>query len=134
MDKCIADLEHATHVVVLASKVGIDLFNADPVPASRYNELVHNFVLDAVKAASLLYKKAYNVTYYSTSEVYGSLPSKDAVITECTPYSFIQNNDRYLYSYVKHKAETDYFKLSFAHPETVSCIKIVHPFNVYGKN
>ena len=133
INKCVDDLKDATHVVVLASKIGIELFNADPISASKYNSLIHNFIIDAIKAASKLYQKSYNVTYYSTSEVYGSLKNKDEVITEHTPYSFIQNNDRYLYSYVKHQAETDYFKLNYEHPEIVSSIKIVHPFNIYGK-
>lgn len=133
MHRCVEDLKDTTHVVVLASKIGIELFNTDPVSASKYNALIHEFVLDAIKTAAKHYKQAYNVTYYSTSEVYGSLQNKDDVITEHTPYSFIQNNNRYLYSYVKHQAETDYFKLNYEHPEIVSSIKIVHPFNIYGK-
>lgn len=55
MGKCIADLKDATHVVVLASKVGIDLFNVDPVSASKYNASLHGFIIDAILAASKLY-------------------------------------------------------------------------------
>ena len=87
--RCVEDLKDTTHVVVLASKVGIELFNTDPISASKYNALIHEFILDAIKAAAKHYKQAYNVTYYSTSEVYGSLQNKDDVITEHTPYSFI---------------------------------------------
>lgn len=133
MSKCVADLKNTTHVVILASKLGIDLFNVNPVPASEYNASIHKFTLDAIVAASKLYKKPYDVTYYSTSEVYGSLENKYDVITERAPYNFIENS-RYLYSYVKYKAESDYFKLNYEHPEIVSNVKIVHPFNVYGKN
>lgn len=55
MHKCVADMREATHIVVLASKVGIELFNTDPVSASKYNSLIHNFIIDAIKAASKLY-------------------------------------------------------------------------------
>ena len=53
--RCVEDLKDTTHVVVLASKVGIDLFNTNPVPASKYNSLIHNFIIDAIKASSKLY-------------------------------------------------------------------------------
>ena len=89
MHRCVEDLKDITHVVVLASKIGIELFNTNPVSASKYNALIHEFILDAIKIAAKHYKQAYNVTYYSTSEVYGSLQNKDDVITEHTPYSFI---------------------------------------------
>lgn len=133
LSKCIEDFDGITHVVVLASKIGIDLFNSSPVPASMYNKMLHKFIFDAVKLASKTYKKAYNVTYYSTSEIYGSLNSIDSMISSKSTYNFIKNHDRYLYSYVKYQAETDYFKLNYTRPDIVSCIKIVHPFNIYGK-
>lgn len=134
LDKCIDELKDVTHVVILASKIGAELFNTHPVSSSKYNEQIHKFIFDTIKTASIKYSQSYNVTYYSTSETYGSLDSINDVITENTPYDFIANHDRYLYSYVKYQAESDYFKLNYEHPEIVSSIKIIHPFNIYGKN
>lgn len=134
LDKCVDELKDATHVVILASKIGAELFNAHPFPAAQYNKQIHEFIYDAIKNASKKYSQSYNITYYSTSEIYGSLDSKNDVITENTLYEFIANHDRYLYSYVKYQAESDYFKLNHEHPEIVSSIKIIHPFNIYGKN
>lgn len=134
LDKCVDELKDATHVVILASKIGAELFNTNPVSSSKYNEQIHKFIFDAIKIASQKYSTAYNVTYYSTSETYGSLNSINDVITNNTPYDFIKNHNRYLYSYVKYQAESEYFKLNYKHPEIVSSVKIIHPFNIYGKN
>lgn len=134
LNTCILDLKDATHVVILASKLGIDLFNTDPVSASTYNNMIHKFIFDAIQFASKKYNKSYNVTYYSTSETYGSLNSKNEIITLQTPYKFIKGHNRYLYSHIKYNAEVDYFKMNYEHPEIVYAVKIIHPFNVYGKN
>ena len=134
LQQCITDLADITHVVILASKIGAELFNNNPVSSAKYNEQLHQFIFDAIQSASKKYNKSYNVTYYSTSEVYGSLANKNNVISEQTPYNFISGHDRYLYSYVKYQAEKDYFKLNLEHPEIISSIKIIHPFNIYGKN
>jgi hypothetical protein len=134
MQKCIADLEDATHVVILASKIGKHLFETSAKSASYYNGCLHNFIYEAIETAAIKYGKPYNVTYYSSSELYGSLNSMDEIITENSPYQFIENNERYLYSMVKHKAENEYFRLHNDCPEIVSSLKILYPFNVYGKN
>ena len=134
LNKCIENLKDVSHVVILASKIGANLFISDPVTSAKYNEQIHKFIYDAIVFASKKYSKGYNVTYYSTSETYGSLNSINNVITENTPYDFIKGHDRYLYSYVKWQAESDYMKLNYEHPEIVSSVKIIHPFNVYGKN
>lgn len=134
LNQCIEDLKDISHVVILASKIGANLFMSDPVASAKYNEQIHKFIYDAIVFASKKYSNSYNVTYYSTSETYGSLNSIDDIITENTPYDFIKGHDRYLYSYVKWQAESDYMKLNYEHPEIVSSIKIIHPFNIYGKN
>ena len=134
LNKCIENLKDVSHIVILASKIGANLFISDPVTSAKYNEQIHKFIYDAIVFASKKYSKSYNVTYYSTSETYGSLDSIDDIITENTPYDFIKGHDRYLYSYVKWQAESDYMKLNYEHPEIVSSIKIIHPFNIYGKN
>ena len=134
LDRCVYELKDITHIVILASKIGAELFNSNPISAAKYNEQLHNFIFEAIQFASKKYSTSYNVTYYSTSETYGSLNSINDIITENTPYDFILGHDRYLYSYVKYQAEKDYFKLNYEHPEIVSSIKIIHPFNIYGKN
>ena len=134
LNKCIENLKDVSHIVILASKIGANLFISDPVTSAKYNEQIHKFIYDAIVFASKKYSKSYNVTYYSTSETYGSLDSIDDIITENTPYDFIKGHNRYLYSYVKYQAESDYMKLNYEHPEIVSSIKIIHPFNIYGKN
>lgn len=134
LDKCIEDLKDISHIVILASKIGTNLFISDPVASAKYNEQIHKFIYDVIVFASKKFSKSYNVTYYSTSETYGSLDSIDDIITENTPYDFIKGHNRYLYSYVKYQAESDYMKLNYEHPEIVSSVKIIHPFNIYGKN
>jgi nucleoside-diphosphate-sugar epimerase len=134
LNQCIEDLKDISHIVILASKIGSNLFMTNPVSSAKYNEQIHKFIYDAIIFASKKYSKSYNVTYYSTSETYGSLNSINDVITENTPYDFIKGHDRYLYSYVKWQAESDYMKLNYEHPEIVSSVKIIHPFNIYGKN
>lgn len=134
LNGCIEDLKDISHVVILASKIGANLFMTNPVSSAKYNEQIHKFIYDAIVFASKKYSKSYNVTYYSTSEIYGSLNSINDVITENTSYDFIKSHDRYLYSYVKWQAESDYMKLNYEHPEIVSSVKIIHPFNIYGKN
>ena len=134
LDKCIEDLKDISHIVILASKIGANLFISDPVASAKYNEQIHKFIYDVIVFASKKFSKSYNVTYYSTSETYGSLDSIDDIITENTPYDFIKGHNRYLYSYVKYQAESDYIKLNYEHPEIVSSVKIIHPFNIYGKN
>lgn len=134
LDKCIEDLRDISHIVILASKIGANLFISYPVASAKYNEQIHKFIYDVIVFASKKFSKSYNVTYYSTSETYGSLDSIDDIISENTPYDFIKGHNRYLYSYVKYQAESDYMKLNYEHPEIVSSVKIIHPFNIYGKN
>jgi nucleoside-diphosphate-sugar epimerase len=132
--KCISDLEDVTHIVILASKIGKTLFETSAKSSGYYNTCLHNFMYDAIDEASTLYGKPYNVTYYSSSEVYGNLNSINDVITENSPFQFIENDDRYLYSMVKHKAENDYVRLHYNYPNIISSLKILYPFNIYGKN
>ena len=131
--RCIEDLKDITHIVILASKIGAVLFNTYAKISADYNKKLHTFMYEAIIRASRKYNKSYNVTYYSTSEIFGNRKSIDDIITDKSEYTFNINSDRQLYSYIKYEAEQDYIKLNYDCPDIVNSIKIIRPFNVYGQ-
>lgn len=38
LNKCIDELNDISHIVILASKIGVDIFNNDAISASNYNK------------------------------------------------------------------------------------------------
>ena len=129
----VADLENVTHVVMLASKIGAKLFESDPLPSGKYNDLiVDNFITSLVKAAQKTGMKR-DVMYYSSSEVFWSQKSSSDIIDSSSTFRFNMDNPRSVYSFVKMKAELvlqSLCKSDFA----VSALKTVYPFNVVGKH
>ncbi len=134
ISKLTDSLEKYDNIVMLASKLGVKLFEIDPINAANYNKQIYDNVISAIKLASEKFKKSFNVTYYSTSEVFCSQKSINDFITENTSYNFDYSNPRHLYAYVKWQAEDELFKINSKHPEIISTVKIIRPFNIYGRN
>lgn len=134
IDKLVKQLQYFDDIVVLASKIGAKLFETNAKDAAQYNKTIHENILAAVKLAAKKYNKSFEITYYSTSEVFNSQLDANTFITEDTSYSFDYSNPRHLYSYYKWQAELDYFNLKNNHSDIVSCVKILRPFNIFGRN
>ena len=131
--KCIEELLDVTHVVLLASKIGAVLFNDDSKAEEAYkeNKAIAKNVLAAVKQAALRYNKKFSFTYYSSCELFGNvdLKSKD----ESKPYIISTSKKRYLYSKAKADFEDQLKALLKCNDSPLSDVKILRPFNVYGK-
>lgn len=129
----IDDLIQSTHIVVLASKIGAKLFETDAEAAGKYNDMLTDNFIDALIKAALLYHMSWNVTYYSTSEVFWSQQSADSVIDHNSRFNIDMSNLRSLYSFVKIKAELVLKSLSNSH-FAVNALKVIYPFNIVGKH
>ena len=131
--KCVEELSDVTHVVLLASKVGAVLFNDDSKAEEAYkeNKAIAKNVLTAVRQAALRYNKKFSFTYYSSCELFGNvdLKSKD----ESKPYIISTSKKRYLYSKAKADFEEELKALLKCNDSPLSDVKIIRPFNVYGK-
>lgn len=101
----VAELEDVDCIAVLAAKLGIKLFAESPVSAATANHAIDQNVLAALKAASKKYSKKYNMTYFSSSELYGSMKSENDLISDTTEYNFNIPTDRQLYAKMKYEAE-----------------------------
>lgn len=123
-----------SHVVILASKLGINIFNSEPKDAADYNKVLYNNIIQSCFDTILNENKLLSITFYSTSECFGSLDSIDDVITDKSFYNFNLENLRYLYSYNKYQIENKLFAFQKAYPKLLTTVKIIRPFNVYGKN
>ena len=130
----VAELEDADCVAVLAAKLGIKLFAKSPVSAATANHTIDQNVLASLKAASKKYSKKYNVTYFSSSELYGSMKSENDLISDATEYNFNIPTDRQLYAKMKYEAEVAFKNELDSADSTLNFFKVLRPFNVYGKN
>lgn len=131
-EKLLDFLNDATHVVFLAAKVGRNLFNADPIPSAKYNKRILDNVISNMEYIHTKYNKLYDVTFYSTCEIYGSQKSPNDLITVYTEPSFIDDN-RKMYSIQKYNTESELGFL-FNFYDYLSNLKIIRPFNVSGKH
>ena len=91
-------------------------------------------MLAALKAASKKYSKKYNVTYFSSSELYGSMKSENDLISDTTEYNFNIPTDRQLYAKMKYEAEVVFKDELDSEDSALNFFKVLRPFNVYGKN
>ena len=130
-EKLLDFLNDATHIVILAAKVGRNLFNADPIPSAKYNKRILNNVISNMEYMHTKYNKSYDVTFYSTCEIYGSQKSPNDIITLSTKPSFI-DDDRKEYSIQKFDAELELKEMFFL-GTLLNNLKIIYPFNVSGK-
>ena len=129
-----AELEDADCIAVLAAKLGIKLFAESPVSAAAANHAIDQNVLAALKAASKKYSKKYNVTYFSSSELYGSMKSENDLISDATEYNFNIPTDRQLYAKMKYEAEVAFKDELDSEDSALNFFKVLRPFNVYGNN
>ena len=130
----VAELEDVDCIAVLAAKLGIKLFAESPVSAATANHAIDQNVLAALKAASKKYSKKYNVTYFSSSELYGSMKSENDLISDATEYNFNIPTDRQLYAKMKYEAEVAFKDELDSEDSALNFFKVLRPFNVYGKN
>ena len=129
----IDDLIQSTHVVLLSSKIGAKLFDIDAAAAGKYNDAITDNFINALIRAALLYHMSWNITYYSSSEVFWSQKSADCIIDNNSSFNFDMSNPRSSYSFVKMKAELVLRSLKnsgFA----VNALKVIYPFNTVGKH
>lgn len=131
-EKLLKFIENATHIVILAAKVGRKIFNNDPISNAEYNKTIIDNVLHNIEYAAYKYNKKYDVTFYSTCEIFGSLKSPNDLITVYTEPSFIDDN-RKMYSIQKYNTESE-LDFLFNFYNYLSNLKIIRPFNVSGKH
>ena len=126
--------EAATHVVMLAAYVGAKLFNSNAAtPAAAANSKMMQVFLQLLTRYSQKFGKSFDVVYYSTSEVYGSMESKDDFITEEATPHINMSSARFGYAYNKFEAEQLLRIQQLSRPNMISHLKVLRPFNVYGK-
>ena len=131
--KLVDELLDVTHIVLLASKVGAELFNDDSKAEEAYREnvAIAKNVLTAVKQASLRYSKKFSFTYYSSCELFGNVDAESK--NQQKPYMISTSKKRYLYSKAKADFEDELKALLKCNDSPLSDVKIIRPFNVYGK-
>lgn len=122
-------LTQATNVVLLAAILGIDTFNdiTNATKAADINEKICSNIIAAIDKTS---NKKLDLTYYTTSEVFGSLSSKDIFIDNDTPYRQIEDQARQKYAYQKISSEYEFKNQVFYNK--LANFKTIRPFNVYG--
>lgn len=105
---CIGDLAAIipgfSHVFLLASRIGANLFESDPYPSGKINRQIYDNVMSAMLRSGA---RGLRFFYYSTSEVYWSMPSPDVYIGKDTvPGENIDTeNPRSVYALEKLYAE-----------------------------
>lgn len=124
-------LKDFTHVVMLAAKIGREIFETDPDTNADYNKRIFMNVVSAMDLASDRFKKKFDVTYYSSSEVYGSMKSRNDIITTNTPPN-VNQIGRGKYAYEKLHAE-NYLRKMYNSNQVIENLKIIRPFNVSGR-
>lgn len=133
VDHLIKDLKDITHIVLLASNVGVDTFKTRPYQAMNENINMFDNVIDAAVEASTKYNKKFNFIFYSTSEIFWSLDSIKDKITENTEFNFFNNlqNPRSNYARIKFEIEDELKDVFFK--QYFEKILILRPFNISGK-
>lgn len=124
-------LKDFTHVVMLAAKIGREIFETDPDSNADYNKRIFMNVVSAMDSASDRFKKKFDVTYYSSSEVYGSMKSRNDIITTNTPPN-VSSVGRGKYAYEKFHAE-NYLRKMYNSNQVIEKLKVIRPFNVSGR-
>lgn len=122
------------NVVILASKLGAKLFNEHPQTSGDYNKALYNNIIQTCFQTMLNENRQMSITFYSSSECFGSLDSIDDAITNNSKYTFNLENLRYLYAFNKYKTEDKLLQFQKTYPNLLTSVKILRPFNVYGIN
>jgi len=118
---------------MLASEIGVRLFQSDmAAEAGRTNRKIYDNVMSALLRSGV---KGAELFYYSTSEVYWSMPSPDVYIDDAVvPGSDIDyGNPRSVYAAGKLYAERNLRdRTRFFGDGEFSAVNVIRPFNVYG--
>lgn len=123
-------LKDFTNVVLLAAKIGRELFNKNPIPNAQENDSIFKNVLNAMSLTSSAIGRNFDFTFYSSSEVFGSV-GKDSVITSSTN-TLYSTRPRGAYANQKIDSE-EILKVMVESKITIDRLKILRPFNVTGK-
>lgn len=119
-----------THVFLLASKIGADLFNKTPIEPYYDNIMILYNCINAIQEASIKYGLKYHVVWYSSSEVFGST-TKNEVIFEDSDVKLNMSNPRTLYSIVKLTGE--FLLKKMFDDRQIKALTILRLFNISGK-
>jgi nucleoside-diphosphate-sugar epimerase len=128
--KLINKLTTTTDVFILASEVGAKAFNTNPIELYQNNKLILENVYNAIKYIYEKYNRKLNVSWFSTSEIYGNI-DKTAFITDNTTIKLDLNNKRSLYSIVKIIGE--YLFTDLYHCGYINSLNVYRLFNISGK-
>lgn len=120
-----------THIVLLAARIGRVIFNSEPHINANYNSEIFNNFTEALNTASWLYERKFDVTFYSSSEVYGSSDKQDDLLSEDS-HTHLISSDRREYSSQKLEAEKFLWNW-YENQKNINSLKIIRPFNVSGK-
>ncbi len=120
-----------THVFLLASRIGADLFNKTPIEPYYDNITILYNCINAIQEASRKYGRKYHVVWYSSSEVFGST-KEDDVILDNSDVKLNMNNPRTLYSIVKLTGELLLKKMF--DDKQICALTILRLFNISGKH
>lgn len=122
-------LKDVTHVFLLASKVGSELFNRTPIePYCDNISLLYSFI-DAIMNASVEYGRKYHVVWYSSSEIFGSA-DRNEPITDSSEVRLNMNSARSLYSIVKITGEL-LFRQMYKEGQ-IGALTVLRLFNISG--
>ena len=123
-----------THIVLLASKLGVDIFNdvSTAFPNALANSRISYNVYNAMLQSANKYRAEFDYTYYSSSELFWTLNSIDEVITDSTKYNVPNRYARSVYAIVKKNAERVALE-DQAEYKHLSAVKIIRPFNISGR-
>lgn len=133
IEPLVSELEKTTHVVLLAAKIGRILFRLKPVESAFANKMIFDNVMKAIDAANTRYGRKYDFTFYSTSEIFGSVGKTDMITLQSKPRPLMLKTPRKAYANQKFMSEK-YLKRILDSETLFSRLKIIRPFNVSGKH
>ena len=136
------DIKKTGHIIMMAAKVGVSNFSSEDVATKSWitNVSINNNIISAIDKVWAETGRQFCVTFYSTSEIYGSLDSIYA--DPINQYSDVRLNahGRGLYAYEKYTTavalhnRTSHFADYMDEHKPIFSLNILKPFNVSGLN
>lgn len=136
------DIKKVGHIIMMAAKVGVSNFSSEDVATKSWitNVSIDNNIISAIDKVWAETGHQFFVTFYSTSEIYGSLDSINA--DPINQYSDVHLNahGRGLYAYEKYTTavalhnRTSSFADYIDDYKPIFGLNILKPFNVSGLN
>ena len=125
------NLKNSTDIFVLASEVGSKSFNNNPLELYQNNKLILDNIYSSIQHVYERYGVKLNVSWFSTSEIYGNINKKD-IITNNSYINLDMSQGRTLYSMLKLSGElifSELFRLNI-----IKSLNIFRLFNITGKH